>query len=257
MSELLRLQGVSKRYRRGAAQLRVLDGVSLELAAGELACVLASRGQGKTTLLRIAAGMTQPDEGRVLLEGREITGLSDSALSALLGSQIAWAGASGPGMPMRMLDYVAMPLLVRARRGWRRRHAAKRDAYAKAGLALERVGAIGSAEQQWDQMSDWERALVEIAQAMAPEPRLLLVDDLTDTLGIRETDELCALIRDLCRERGIGVLQAVSDGQAALLADRILTLSAGALTQAPQPDAANVIELPTLGAGRSRGHGGL
>jgi ABC-type cobalamin/Fe3+-siderophores transport system ATPase subunit len=250
MSDLLRLTHVTKRYRRSSTELRVLDRVSLDVQSGEVVCVLAMRGQGKTTLLRIAAGMESPDGGEVRFEGSDLAALSDSELSQLLGRRIAWAGGEGPGMAMRMLDYVAMPLLVSPRRWGRRHRAAEHDAYERARGALERVGAPDTAEQQWADCSDWERALVEIAQGIVGEPALLLIDDLTDTLGIRETDELTALVRELARERGLGVLMGVSDGQATLWSDRIVTLAGGALTDGPRAQGANVIEFPDAGSGR-------
>lgn len=240
MSELLQLSEVSKRYRRGGQELRVLRDASFELHAGEMISVLGMRGQGKTTLLRIAAGMESADAGTVRFEGRDLAGLSDSELSRLLGSRIAWAGKSGPRMRMRMLDYVAMPLLVG-------RSKDKRAVYARAHAALERVGAQGCAAAEWESISDWERALVEIAQAIVGDPQLLLVDDVTDALGIRETDELTALLRELSRDAQLGVLMSVSDAQATLWSDRIMTLSAGQLIQGPQAPSGNVIEFPDRG----------
>jgi ABC-type cobalamin/Fe3+-siderophores transport system ATPase subunit len=99
-------------------------------------------------------------------------------------------------------------------------------------------------------MSDWERALVEVAQAIAGEPALLLVDDVTDALGMRETDELTSLLRSLSRELRMGVLMCVSDPQATLLSDQILTLAGGRLTPGPQATPENVIEFPDLSASR-------
>jgi ABC-type cobalamin/Fe3+-siderophores transport system ATPase subunit len=156
-----------------------------------------------------------------------------------------------------MLDYVAMPLLAGSgaranRRSWtgrgRKRPVKSVDARARA--ALERVGAPGCAGELWENISDWERALVEIAQAIAGEPALLLVDDVTDALGIRETEELTALLRALSRELRMGVLMSVSDPQATLLSDRIMTLAGGRLTPAPQSPGGNVIEFPDLSASR-------
>jgi putative ABC transport system ATP-binding protein len=243
MSALLQFSDVSKSYRRGARGLHVLREACFELHAGEVISVLGMRGQGKTTLLRIAAGMESADSGVVCFEGRDLAELSDGELSRLLGARIAWAGRSGPGMRMRMLDYVAMPLLVGRAKN-------RRAAYARAHGALERVGAQGCAAAEWESISDWERALVEIAQAIAAEPGLLLVDDVTDALGIRETDELTALLRELSRETQLGVLMSVSDAQATLWSDRIMTLSGGRLTQGPQAPSGNVIEFPDLGLPR-------
>ncbi|MGD0456059.1 MAG: ATP-binding cassette domain-containing protein [Solirubrobacteraceae bacterium] len=252
--ELLEMTDVSKRYRRGSQSLRVLEGASLQVGRGEVVCVLASRGAGKTTLLRIAAGMESADEGRVSFDGQDLAALSDGELSRLLGSRIAWASKSGPGMRTRMLDYVSMPLLVSQgadrKVSLQGRWRAKQGVDDRAMRALERVGAETCAGQEWESMSDWERALVEIAQAIAGEPALLLVDDLTDALGIRETDELTALIASVARESKMGVLMAASDAQATLLSDRIVTLAGGRLTQCPQSPSGNVIEFPDLAVSR-------
>jgi putative ABC transport system ATP-binding protein len=254
MSELLRLNEVSKRYRRGAQSLRVLQDASLQVVRGEVVCVLGTRGQGKTTLLRIAAGMERADAGLVSFDGQDLAALGDRELSRLLGRKIAWAGKSGPGIRTRMLDYVAMPLLVghgaQERVSLRKRWRAKRDVDARAMAALERVGAQGCVGQEWESMSDWERALVEVAQAIAGEPALLLVDDVTDTLGVGETEELTALLRSLSRELGMGVLMSVSDPQATLLSDRIMMLVGGRLTPGSQSPPGNVIEFPDLSASR-------
>jgi putative ABC transport system ATP-binding protein len=252
--ELLEMRDVSKRYRRGSQILRVLESASLRVGRGEVVCVLGSRGQGKTTLLRIAAGMESADEGLVSFEGENLAALRDRELQHLLGRRIAWAGRSGPGIRTRMLDYVALPLLVshaaRERVSLRRRWRAKGDVEERAMAALERVGAAGCAGQVWESMSDWERALVEVAQAIAGQPALLLVDDVTDALGIRETDELTRLLSSLARESKMGVLMSVSDAQATLLSDRIVTLAGGRLTHAPRAPAGNVIEFPDLSPGR-------
>jgi ABC-type cobalamin/Fe3+-siderophores transport system ATPase subunit len=261
MSELLRLTDVSKRYKRGSQELQVLRDVSFEMDAGEVVGVIGVRGQGKTTLLRIAAGMESADAGTVCFAGRGLATLADRELSRLLGGEIAWAGRTGPGMRVRLLDYVAMPLLVgpaSEKAGDRRgRRAGRRTVYTRAREALERVGAQGCAEAHWEDISDWERALVEIAQAIAGNPSLLLVDDLTDTLGIRETDELTALLRSLSRDPGMAVLMSASDAQATLWSDRIMILAGGRLTQGPESAAGNVIEFPDPGARRDVQRGGV
>jgi ABC-type cobalamin/Fe3+-siderophores transport system ATPase subunit len=228
--------------------------VSFAMQAGEILSVIGMRAAGKTTLLEIAGGMERADTGAVCFAGRDLAVLADSELSKLRGGQIAWAGKTGPGMRMRLLDYVAMPLLVGKAAGKRGDRSARRErrqgVYAHARAALERVGAQQCAEAHWEEISDWERALVEIAQAIAGDPLLLLVDDLTDTLGLRETDELGALLRSLAGESHMSILMSVSDAQATLWSDRIMTLAGGRLREAPRTDSGNVIEFPDLSTRR-------
>jgi ABC-type cobalamin/Fe3+-siderophores transport system ATPase subunit len=223
MSPLLSLEGVGKRYWRGERAHWLLRRAALQIAPGEVVAVVAMRGQGKTTLLRIAAGMLAPDEGQVLLAGHDLEGLSDHAHARLLREHVGLAGRLGPGLGVRMLDYVAMRLAI----GGRSR---RREVHAHALEALKHVGAEHCAERHWEELSDWERALVEIAQAIAGTPRLLLIDDVIDGLGMRETDELGQLVRALAEDRRLGVLMAVSDPEAALCSHRVLSLADGRLS---------------------------
>ena len=240
MNAALSLEGVGKRYRRGELTRWLLRRVNLQVHAGEVVSVVAMRSQGKTTLLRLAAGMLVPDEGRVLLGRLDLAGLSDRSHSRLLREQIGWAGRSGPGIGVRMLDYIAMRMAIGGR-------SHRREVRFLALEALERMGVEHSAERRWEELSDWERALVEIAQAIAGAPRLLLVDDLIDGLGMRETEELARLVRSLAEDLSMGVLMAVSDTEAALCSHRVLSLAEGHLAVIFDPGAqspANVIDFP-------------
>ncbi len=243
MTTLLSLQGVGKRYRRGDLSRWLLRSVWLDVAAGEVVSVVAMRSQGKTTLLRIAAGMVAPDEGRALLGQEDLGGLSDPAHSCVLRERIGWAGRGGPGIGVQMLDYVALRLAIGGR-------AHRREVRSLALRALERVGMEHSAERRWEELSDWERTLVELAQAIAGAPRLLLIDDLLDGLGMRETEEVAALVRALAGELRLGVLMTVSDPEAALCSHRVLSLAAGRLTvmsdasDACEREPGNVIDFP-------------
>ncbi len=224
---LLSLTDVSRRFRRGRHELRVLADITLHVNAGEIVAVQGQRGAGKTTLLKIAAGMELPDGGHVSFDGWDLKRLSDVQLSRLLGEQIGWVQSSGPESRMRVLDYVALPLLISL---------GDRAAYTRAARALERVGAQECAQQHWETLSDGERGLVELAHAIVRRPRLLLIDDLTTILGMRETDALTRLLRSIANESALGVLMTVSDTSAALYADRILSLAGGRLSgPAPAP----------------------
>jgi ABC-type lipoprotein export system ATPase subunit len=240
VSAVLSLVKVGKRYRRGELARWLLRDVSLRVEGGEVVSVVAMRSQGKTTLLRLAAGIAPADEGRVTVGGVDLNGLSDPARSRLLREQIAWAGRGGPGIGVCMLDYVAMRLAI----GGRHR---RREVRSRAIEALERVGMEGSAERSWEDLSDWDRALVEIAQAIAARPKLLLVDDLIDGLGMRETEEVAGLLRALAGELDMAVLMSASDVEATLTSHRVFSLADSRLAlmaALPGWGSENVIDFP-------------
>jgi lipoprotein-releasing system ATP-binding protein len=237
---LLSLHEVSKSYWRGPSEVRVLAGASLEVQAGEFIGVWGRRGAGKTTLLRIAAGLETPDRGIVRFDGDDLATLSERGLARLRRGEIGWVRRSGPRSDLTMLDYVGLPLLIEHGR---------RDANRRADEALRRVGMVQCAGQRWESLSDGERALVAVAHGIAREPRLLLIDDPTANLGVRERDEILLLLRSLVEETGLAMLMTVPDMPAALGSHQLRALSGGRLIspsaapQAPDGDD-NVIEFP-------------
>lgn len=251
MGELLSLRGVSKSFVRGGRPLPVLEGVSLEVPAGEIVAVEGSRYSGKTTLLRVAAGMLRPEEGEVWFEGRELETLSNAKRERLLGREIRWTDREGPGTKLKVRAAIGLPLMLG--RG-------QREVRRLADEALERVGIAGCAGQRWEDLSHCETVLAGLARGVAGCPRLLVMDDLLDALGRKRTQEVGDLLRSLVREFGCGVLMSVSDLETALVADRVWSLTQGALVlmsdQASATDA-EIIDFPDAArrGGDSRGVG--
>jgi ABC-type lipoprotein export system ATPase subunit len=244
-SMLLSLDTVSKSYWRGPSEVRVLTGASLNVRPGEFVAVWGKRGAGKTTLLKIAAGLETPDHGTVRFDGDDLSMLSESGHARLMREHVGWVRRSGPRSELCMLDYVALPLLVAH---------GQRRANGRASDALSRVGMAQCASQRWDSLSDGERALVAIAHGIAREPRLLLIDDPTANLGVREREEILLLLRSLVEETKVAVLMTVPDMPTALGSHQLQALSGGKLV-APPPSAAtpppagpggegNVIDFP-------------
>ncbi|HEX5853169.1 MAG TPA: ATP-binding cassette domain-containing protein [Solirubrobacteraceae bacterium] len=239
---LLSLRDVSKSYWRGPSEVRVLAGASLDVQPGELVAVWGKRGAGKTTLLRIAAGLERPDGGSVAFEGEDLATLSDGAHARLMRERMGWVRRAGPMSELEMIDYVALPLLVEH---------GQRGAHVHAREALRRVGMSECAGQRWSSLSDGERALVAIAHGMVRSPRLLLVDDPTANLGLREREETLELLGSIVEETGIAVLIAVPDMPAAMRSHQLTALSGGRLlptagreAPSPAPDGGNVIDFP-------------
>lgn len=212
MSEVLRLCGVGKRYRRGERSVQVLSDVSLEIAGGEVVAVVGSPGVGKTTLLEVAAGIVLADAGEVFFGERELGRLGSRARERLWGSEIAWTDRASPRLPWFVRDYVGLSLATGRGRG-------SREAREMAGDMLARVGVAGGASRRWEDLSDWERVLVALARAFVCKPRLVLIDGLFDGLGRHKTQRVGDLLRELVQEVGCGVLMSASDLQNALIAD--------------------------------------
>ena len=226
MGALLSLRGVGKSYWRGDSEVRVLTDVSLDVGAGEFVAVWGTRGSGKTTLLKLAARLESPDRGAVHFGGTDLATLSEAQHARLMLERIGWVRRTGPKSDLRMLDYVALPLLAEHGR---------RQAYARAGEAIERVGVSEHAGQRWDSLCDGERALIGIAHGIARAPRLLLVDDPTANLDVLERERVTELLRSLAEEEAIAVLMTVPDMAAAMRASQIASLGGGRLTGAPEP----------------------
>jgi ABC-type cobalamin/Fe3+-siderophores transport system ATPase subunit len=239
---LLALERIRKSYWRGRHEIVVLDDVSFALEVGELVAIFGQRAAGKTTLLRIAAGIEAPDAGAVRFAGRE---LGTGRLRRFDGihPRIGWVGRQAPfASGMRMLDHVALPLL---------RSLPAHEAERCATRALKRVGAGDLAGARWRELSDAERTLVTIAHAVAREPALLLADDPTSGLGVEERETVLGLLRAIAEERGMAVLATVPEVPDALRSHRVMSLSDGELIQAARRAAGEVIEFPQRRDGRA------
>ncbi len=235
---VLRLVGVGRGFRRGRRRWQVLVDVSLSVAAGEVVGVVGSRGEGKTTLLEVAAGIELPDEGQVWLEGDDLTACSVEVRSELLGGRVSWMHREGMG-GFRVLDYVGLPLAMG--RGGR-----MREADDLALEALSRFGVESCARRGWDELSNWERLLVVFARGFVGRPRLMVIDDLLDGLGPRRTREASELLLSVAQELGCGVLVGSCDFEAVVLADRVLCFdgAGGLQIMSSQDNVLNVIDLP-------------
>jgi putative ABC transport system ATP-binding protein len=215
------VEGVWKGYPRGAHWIEVLADVSFEVEPGEVAAVVGSRFEGKTTLLRIAAGMERPDQGCVSLGGRRLADCRTGRRSDVLGRGIVWVDGRGPRLDMDAAQFVAWPLAMHGR--------GRRGAERAAAAALERVGAGPCLGRRWGELSNRQRVLVCLARAFAGSPEVVVVDDLLDALGGRGTEEMSDLLRSLVEESEpcCGVLMSVSDAESAMFADRVWSIGGG------------------------------
>jgi ABC-type multidrug transport system ATPase subunit len=228
---LLALEGVGKRYREGAREHVALREVSLTLEAGELAAVWGMRRSGRSTLLRVAAGIEQPDDGVVRFDGQDLAKHGEDLLGSAIGyCQKRLRGEEGRGV----LGHVMVGLLVRgisAGEARRRGHA-----------ALERTGAAGLSGMGLAELDEAEAIRVALARTLALEPRLLVVDEPTRGVDLIQRDEILLLLRRLADE-GATVLMSADESTALSGADRAFSLSDGELRGTPARELASVVQL--------------
>jgi ABC-type lipoprotein export system ATPase subunit len=237
---LLTLERVSKRYRRGRREVTALDDVSLTVAPGELVAIWGVPRSGRTTLLRIAAGLEQPDGGDVRFDGETLpTGHADGLPAGIGYVEPALADVGGASI----LDHVAMPLLARG--------TPPDGGRARAMLQLERVGAVACAQLQPRELDPTERVRVAIAQALVAAPRLLLVDDPTRHVDLLEREAVLLLVRSIA-DGEVAVLMTTGEAMGVSGVDRALTISGGVLRAEASSEPANVVALRGVRSGVER-----
>jgi ABC-type cobalamin/Fe3+-siderophores transport system ATPase subunit len=248
VSEVLRLDAAWVAFDRGLERISVLEDVSLSVSAGEIVAVVAGAGRGKTTLIRLASGTLPADRGSVYVNGTDVSRLSDRQFSRVLASDVGVATGAGPGARVSVREYVEIAAAAPKRR-WRRRWR-RRERRQMATAVLNELGLGARGPLRWGDLSDWERVLVELAQAVVVRPRLLLIDNVADAFGLAQKQALMDVLERFARDYDAGVLMAVSDHAAALRAVRVWQLQRRSLRLMADHTAehggadANVIALP-------------
>jgi putative ABC transport system ATP-binding protein len=219
---MLELRELAKHYELvGGEAVRAVDGVSLTVPAGEMLALYGPSGSGKTTLLLMVAALLEPTRGAVLVDGRDVSQLSEREASQYRLSEIGFVRQNFDLLPgVSTLDNAVLKLLKNV--PWR-------EAQARITPLLERLGLEKRLQQRSETLSMGERQRVMIARALSTEPRLLLADEPTGSLDTQRSEEVLALLRELCRERGVAVVLVSHDPLAAGYADRVLALRDGQL----------------------------
>jgi putative ABC transport system ATP-binding protein len=228
---LLELERVTKRFGRGLTARVVLREVSLRIDAGELVVVWGGRRSGRSTLLRIAAGVARPDEGVVRVDQRCLAGRRGDAAREAIAYCLT---TRRPGEGQLVIEQIVTDQLMRGIGI----EAAERCARA----VLARAGAEGCATVPLRQLDAAEAVRVGVARALSREPKLLVLDEPTLGVDILLRDEILALLRSLADE-SIAVLMTTGETRCFSGADRALSLDAGELHGNPAPELAPVLPL--------------
>jgi len=223
---LVEIEGLRKTYRTGAVEVPALRGIDLTVRRGELLAVRGRSGSGKTTLLNLVGGLDRPDAGRVLVEGREVTAMSEDQLLTLRRETIGFVFQGFGLIPiLSAAENVGLPLrLVRADPAERERRVA---------LLLRLIGLEAHAPQRPYELSGGQQQRVAIARALANNPRLLLADEPTGQLDSQTGRTVMALIRAVVRSQGVTAIVTTHDPVLLGLADRVVELRDGRLVDEP------------------------
>ena len=217
-SSIVRLQGVSKIYGSGDAQVRALDDVSVGFGAGEFTAIMGPSGSGKSTMMHILAGLDAPTSGHVFVEDTDITALKDTALTKLRRDRIGFVFQSFNLVPT--LDARANILLPM-------RLAGKAPEKEWFDLIVNSLGIADRLSHRPSEMSGGQQQRVAVARALMSRPAVIVADEPTGNLDSHSTNEVMDLLRRAVDELGQSVIMVTHDTATAAYADRVLVCRDG------------------------------
>jgi len=221
---LIRARGLGKTYRRGGEEIHVLQGLNLDVDAGDFVAFMGPSGSGKTTLLNLLGGLDVPSEGSVTVAGDEITRMSGAKLTAWRARHVGFVFQMYNLIPvLTAFQNVELPLLLTSlSKADRRRHVE---------TALAVVGLADRMRHYPRQLSGGQEQRVGIARAIVADPTFLLCDEPTGDLDRKSADEILDLLDRLVRDHGKTVLMVTHDPLAAERARLVLHLEKGVLVE--------------------------
>ena len=223
---LIQVRALDKRYLRGSEEIHVLQGLNLDVEAGDFVAFMGPSGSGKTTLLNLLGGLDVPTSGSVTVAGDEISRLSAAKLTAWRARHVGFIFQMYNLLPvLTAFQNVELPLLLtKLSKSERKRHVE---------TALDLVGLADRMHHYPRQLSGGQEQRVGIARALVTDPTLLLCDEPTGDLDRRAGDEILDLLGALHRDHGKTIVMVTHDPHAAERAGRILHLDKGVLAGAP------------------------
>jgi putative ABC transport system ATP-binding protein len=217
---MLAVRDATKSYRQGDAEVKALDGVTLDIAAGEFVAIVGPSGSGKSTLLHLLGGLDTPTSGDILIDGASIARMSDDEVTIFRRRSIGFVFQFFNLMPtLSAEENVALPLLLDGKR--------TRDVRARVAAALDAVGLGHRRTHRPDELSGGEMQRVAIARALVIDPKLILADEPTGNLDSTTGEQILELIRDAHRARGTTVVMVTHDPKAAAHGGRLITMRDG------------------------------
>ena len=213
-----RVVGLTKVYGAGNAQVRALDGVTLDLGRGEFTAVMGPSGSGKSTLMHCCAALDNPTSGQVVLGDTEIGGLGDRALTRLRRERVGFVFQSFNLVPtLTAEENILLPLSIAGRKP-------DREWY---DVVIETVNLRDRLDHRPNQLSGGQQQRVAVARALASRPEIVFADEPTGNLDSRSGAEVLSLLRRSVTEFGQTIVMVTHDPVAAGYTDRVITLADG------------------------------
>jgi len=247
MSNVLQCDKLSKVYKQGNIETKVLNELDLSVARGELLAIVGSSGCGKSTFLHLAGALDLPSSGEVLINGTNILTLSDKQRATFRNQHIGFIYQFHHlMMEFSALENVAMPLLIRGDK--------PKQAIAEATKVLEQVGLAHRINHRPSELSGGERQRTAIARALVTKPSLILADEPTGNLDGDTAEQIYQLIRHLNASEKTSFIIVTHDIALAMRMDRQLKLERGKLSPFTPNDS---LPANTIGDGTGYAIGGI
>lgn len=233
MSEIVRMENVKKIYHMGEVEIHAADGITFSIEKGEFAVVVGPSGAGKTTVLNILGGMDTCDEGKVIVDGEDISGYRNMKLTTYRRNDIGFVFQFyNLVQNLTALENVELATQI-----------------CKEPLSAEKtLQEVGLGERMYNfpaQLSGGEQQRVAIARALAKNPKLLLCDEPTGALDYLTGKAILKLLQDTCRKKGMTVIVITHNTAITPIADRVIKIKNGkvkSVTVNPEPVPVETIE---------------
>ena len=226
------VENVIKQFRQGDRLVNALNGVSIEVQQGQFLAIMGASGSGKSTLLHLMAGLAKPDEGNVVINGTNITGLNDRDLTLFRRRQIGLVFQSFNLIPtLTAEENVALPLMLEGKNG--------SEGTGKVNELLVNLGLAERRHHRPDAMSGGEQQRVAIGRALVSDPAVILADEPTGNLDSVNSRSVCELLRDLCVIHNKTIVMVTHEPSVATYAQEVAVLKDGRLIDRFPTDAVN------------------
>jgi len=217
---VITLEGITKIYLAGEVEVPALKGISLHIPEGEFVAVMGPSGSGKSTLMNLIGCLDQPSSGRYILDGYDVSALSDDQLAWIRNRKIGFVFQSYNLIPRASAVHnVEMPLIYAGESEQRRERAM---------AALESVGLLQRASHLPNELSGGQQQRVAVARALVTDPAILLADEPTGNLDSESSVEIMKLLREL-NHQGRTIVLITHEADIAAFAQRVVRLRDGVI----------------------------